>query len=404
MIWGRRTLLDDPVITAWDAAQGGTSVLPNDVDASDIEMIEAFLALDVIPGPSVRFQEELEQRLAGMALAQPAPDRQAAGSIDSSRPPRRLSIIPPDRDGGAGAHRWIRLTAAAAVLALVALAGLLVLYRAVPAPSEVPAIPAVVIPEPELQTMVQFDFDPPMWGMPDATTWTHMDFSIIELAPGNSFDTSAYWYTSAQGPLLLMVLSGELSMQPAGPALFYPDVEQRHSPEAISPRTPVAMTANSAIAYSITDTGTGNNPGSVPMVALIGLTGKEDLSLPYSMPTEVRSLSFEYVDGMPVPPTKGASVSIQRLRLAPFDSYVFDLDPNWRYLPAIESLTGSGLQLVRGAVDGISPDMESVRVFSSSSLQFPAGTAYTLFNLGEEPVDIYFFVVEPYPNSATPAP
>ena len=79
MIWGRRTLLDDPVITAWDAAQGGTSVLPNDVDASDIEMIEAFLALDVIPGPSVRFQEELEQRLAGMALAQPAPDRQAAG-------------------------------------------------------------------------------------------------------------------------------------------------------------------------------------------------------------------------------------------------------------------------------------------------------------------------------------
>ena len=69
----------------------------------------------------------------------------AAGSIDSSRPPGRLSVIAPDRNGDIRAHRWMRLPAAAAVLALVALAGLLVLYRAVPAPSEFPAIPAAAV-------------------------------------------------------------------------------------------------------------------------------------------------------------------------------------------------------------------------------------------------------------------
>ena len=330
--------LDDPIVTEWDAVVGDGPFFDPDWDQDRVTLLRQFHALDDVPPPSPAFFEGLEQNLGGSA---PEP-RISAPRPTSMRAPGDLVEYAPPRATRTRLHQWMPFSAAAAVLAVIAVAGLLVLYRAVPAPSELPAIPAAPIPKPVLETMVQFDFAPPMWGMPEATTWTHMDFSIIELAPGNSFDTSAYWYTSAQGPLLLMVLSGELSMQPAGPALFYPDVEQQHSPEAISPGTPVAMTANSVIAYSIADTGTGNNPGSVPMVALIGLTGKEDLSLPYSMPTEVRSLSFEYVDGMPVPPTKGASVSIQRLRLAPFDSYVFDLDPNWRYLPALESPTGSG--------------------------------------------------------------
>jgi hypothetical protein len=238
--------------------------------------------------------------------------------------------------------------------------------------------------------------------MPDATTWTHMDFSIIELDPGKSFDTTAYWYTSAQGPLLLMVLSGELTMQPVGPALFYSDVEQQHPPEAISPGKTVAMTANSAIAYSIFDTGSGTNPGRVPMVALIGLTGKEDLSLPYSQPTEVQSRSFEYVDGMPVLATRGATVSIQRLQLAPYDSFVFNPDPNWRFLPALDWSNIDGLQFVSGATDEISPTLNSRRIVSSSSLHYLPEGPNTLFNLGSDPVDIYFLVLEAAPATLSP--
>jgi hypothetical protein len=37
-------------------------------------------------------------------------------------------------------------------------------------------------------------------------------------------------------------------------------------------------------------------------------------------------------------------------------------------------------------------------------LRFLENGPITLFNLGQETIDIYFFVVEPYPNSASSTP
>ena len=89
------------------------------------------------------------------------------------------------------------------VLAALLVAGLTVLLLAAPDAS-------AIVAKPEMQTMAQFDFRPPMWGMPEATAWTHMDFSIAKVLPGTSFDTNVGWYTSTDGPFLIVVLSGEL--------------------------------------------------------------------------------------------------------------------------------------------------------------------------------------------------
>jgi hypothetical protein len=392
--------LDDPLNLEWDAIVRNERPTSPEIDPDDFDLLRRVHAQANRALPDPDFFTELEHRLAGMyglPVLKPAMHPRVSRGL-AETPPRSWERMRP----ALPQNRWLPLFSVLAVLVLLFAAGSVVLLRVAPGSRENPAIPAAVIPKPQLQTMVQFDFEPPMWDMPDATTWTHMDFSIIELAPGKSFDTTAYWYTSAQGPLLLMVLSGELTMKPKGSALFYPDVERQHPPEAISPGKAVEMTANSAIAYSISDTGSGTNPGSVPMVALIGLTGKEDLSLPVSYPADVRQRNFEYVDGMPPPSTKGASVSIQHLRLAPFDSYVFDPGENWRFLPALDGSNTDGLQFAKGAIDEISPGLKSRPIFSSSTLRYPPDGPNTLFNLGEEPVDIYFFVVDPYPAPATP--
>ena len=286
----------------------------------------------------------------------------------------------------------------------IALAGLLVVYSIAPSPSEPPAIPAAEIAPPTPEPLVRFDFDPPQWDMPPATTWTHMDFSIIALAPGRSFDTDQGWYTSTDGPLLLYILDGELTIEPSGPSLLYRgDTNDRPWVENDAGQT-ISLQPNDGIVYSIHDAATGSNPGTETMHALIGLTGSEDFTVPSasSMPDDVRSVDFSYVDGMPSLPTKGASVSLQRLKLEPFDSFVFAPEANWKLLAVFDSLEVKDLRIAEGAVDGISLDVASQTVFSSGLFQFLVPGQYTIFNLGEETVDLYFLKVEPAPDAGTP--
>jgi len=308
------------------------------------------------------------------------------------------------RPGAARTHRF-SLANPFVVLATLLVVGLAVLLRAAPGASAPAAIPAAVIPKPELQPMVQFEFLPPMWGMPEATTWTHMDFSIVEIAPGKSFDTGIGWYTSTDGPFLIVVLSGELDIDPNGPAIVYP-ADHTQQAQPIGSGISVSLGPNDAIAFSVVDAATGTNPGTEPLVALFALAGSEDFSVPgaFSSPRDVTHPDFQYIDGMPVLPTAGATVSIQRVELHPYDSFVFDPAAIPHYLPALDPFHAQGLQMALGVVDGLSPALETIPVISSSNLMYPVLGPHTLFALGDDPVDLYFFFVEPYPASATPAP
>jgi hypothetical protein len=296
-------------------------------------------------------------------------------------------------------------THAMRALVVLLIAGFAVLRQAAPGASAPAAIPVASVAKPVLQTMVQFDFRPPLWGMPEATTWTHMDFSIVEIDPGTSFDTDAGWYTSTDGPFLIVVLSGALDIAPNGPAIVYP-ADHTQQPQPIAPGTSASLGPNDAIAFSVIDAATGTNPGTEPLVALFALAGSEDFSVPgaFSMPIVINHPDFQYVDGMPVLPTAGATVSIQRVELQPYDSFVFDPATFSHYLPALDSSHTQGLQMAYGAVDEWSPELETIPVHSSSNLMYPELGPHTLFALGDEPVELYFFVVEPYPASATPAP
>ncbi len=286
---------------------------------------------------------------------------------------------------------------------LIVLAASVAAFPPSPNVSRSAGIPAAAIANPELQPLLQLDFRPPLWGMPEATTWTHMDFSLISLAPGKSFDTTAPWYMTAEGPLLLAVLSGNLTMTPAGPAYFYRSGAPR-SPEEVTPGTPVSLGPGDSIVYSIADTGTGSNPGSEPMLAAIGLIGKEYILTPVAIPTEVRSVDFQYADDLPVLSTKGATVSIQWLELLPYDSFVFDPGSDWMFLPAVDPFHMRGLHMAMGAVGGWSPTTETIPVYNSSALTVIGPEPFTLFGLGDQPVDIYFLVLAPYPAPGTPAP
>ncbi len=305
----------------------------------------------------------------------------------------------------ASQHRWLAQTCAVVMLAALLVAGPAVLL-ALPAGASAPAaIPGAAIAKPTLQTMVQLDFRPPMWGMPEATTWTHMDFSIVETAPGKSFDTGIGWYTSTDGPFLIVVLSGELDIDPNGPAIVYP-ADHTQQAQPIGSGISVSLGPNDAIAFSVVDAATGTNPGTEPLVALFALAGSEDFSVPgaFSSPRDVTHPDFQYIDGMPVLPTAGATVSIQRVELHPYDSFVFDPAAIPHYLPALDPFHAQGLQMALGVVDGLSPALETIPVNSSSNLMYPVLGPHTLFALGDDPVDLYFFFVEPYPASATPAP
>jgi hypothetical protein len=399
--------LDDPIVTEWDAVVGDGPLSDPDWDADRVALLRQFHALDDIPMPSPRFFDGLEQHLAGIAPAQLTLDRQTTDSIDSRKMPRRLSVVAPDRDNDPRVHRWMRLAAAAAMLAFVSLAGLFVLYRAVPSPSEAPAIPAAIVAQPELQPMMQFDFEPPLWGMPEATSWTHMDLSFVELAPGKSFSTDSSWYTSFDGPFLMVVLDGEVDLQLKGPAIVYP-ADRTRQPQPIDPGQTVRLGPNDAIVYSIMDTAIGVNPGTFPAIALFGLTGSQQVarSSPsaYSFPPDLGRGDFQYDDEMPSPSTTSATVSMEHLELEPYNSFVLDLDASLTYMPLFDSTHADGLSIAKGAFDGWAPNVQTIRISGPSGLRFIDPGPHTLFNLGPEPIDIYFLVIEPYSNLATPTP
>jgi hypothetical protein len=392
--------LDDPIVTEWDAVVGDEPWFDPDWDDDRVVLLRQFHAFDDVPMPSPRFFDGLEQHLAGIALAQSAPDRHASGPDDSKSTSGRLTRIAPNPAGGSRAHRWMRLPAAAVVLALLALAGSLVLYRAIPSPSEAPPIPAAVFPNPELQPMMQFDFEPPLWGLPEATTWDNMSLGFYEIDPSTSLDTDNDWFTGVSGPFLIEVVSGELEIETRGPTVAYRAGTRRE----IEPGQTVWLGPNDGIVYSTTDTAVVTNPDPTPATALFGIAGMVDLDAPQGMlPTVLMDIDWHFIDSFPAIPTAGATVSIQRLTLLPYDSYI--LDPkDLLYLPAFRWGYYRGLSKAYGAIDGWSPDVKTTRVAESNGLRFLENGPITLFNLGEETIDIYFFVVEPYPNPATPTP
>ena len=90
---------------------------------------------------------------------------------------------------------------------------------------------------------------------------------------GATFSTDIPWYTSVDGPMLIVALSGDLIVQPAGPARVYRDgAAATESPAG----TPVILGPNDAIAFSSRATATGGNPGSEPVRALYGIAGVYD--------------------------------------------------------------------------------------------------------------------------------
>ncbi len=74
------------------------------------------------------------------------------------------------------------------------------------------------------------------------------------------------------------------------------------------------------------------------------------------------------------------------------------------YLPAFRWGYFRGPGMAYGTIDGGSPEHKTTKVADSNGLRFLENGSITLFNLGEETIDLYFFVVEPDPAPATPTP
>ncbi|HET9660664.1 MAG TPA: hypothetical protein VFP05_10075, partial [Thermomicrobiales bacterium] len=95
--------------------------------------------------------------------------------------------------------------------------------------------------------------------------------------------------------------------------------------------------------------------------------------------------------------------SIQRLRLAPFDSFVFDPDPELTYFCVFDQFQMDGVRLAAGALDGLSPDVDTRGLSASTQLTYQDPGPHTIFNLGGKTVDIYFLVIEPLSDGGAPA-
>jgi hypothetical protein len=393
--------LDDPIVTEWDAVVGDGRFFDPDWDADRVALLRRFHALDDVPPPPPGFFEELEKRLAGsapkplMTAPRPTPIRPPGGRVENA----------PRRDIGPRLHQWMPISAAAAMLALVALAGLLVLYRAVPSPSEAPAIPAAVAPEPKLETLARFDFAQPVWNMPVATAWTHMEFGMMRIGGESSFTTDAGWYTSVDGPLALTIVQGDLEIALSGPALLS-TAEHQSPPAEILAGTTVSVHPRDTIVFSAHDPITGNNPGSESAIALYGMAGTLNNSVADSTarPTIVPVTNYDSSDTFQSLLSTGATITLQRVELQPFDSFVFDPSPNWRFVSSSYPERFEGLVMYPGAIETLSPNLPHRQIFLPMELRLLKSGAHTLVNLGDKPITLYFFVVEPFPNSATPTP
>jgi hypothetical protein len=396
--------LDDPLVAGWDAVVGRDPGAPSDGDSADVDLLRRFHALDTAPLPSPGFFADLERQLAELPPA-PLATRKVIGaskaaSFRIARPAPGLRSVPQP-------HRWTSMQRAAAVLSVMLVVSLIVLYQAVPRSSEPPPIPAAVIAKPAIEPIAQFEFAPPMWGMPDATAWTHMEAGLLSIAPATSFTTDSPWYISIDGPLALTVLNGELIVTPAGAAFLYPAHQPGQPPVEVTAGETVSIGPDDTIVYSSTDTATGSNPGSEPALALYGIVGILDSMLPGNSvrPKDVSFITHEYdTDYVPSIPTAGATMTLQRLELAPFDTFVFDPDPDLRYVPLIDPNQTDGLRIEEGALDGLVPNPGAQGIYAGYQLRYLKNRPHTIFNLGDQTADFYFLVVEPFPDAATPTP
>lgn len=385
--------LDDPLNAGWDAVVLHQQPASSDIDPDDAAVLLRVHRLDAESLPSPAFFGDLEQRLVALYSPQAvSPDRMPSPTvarIGIAQPAQKRPNSPPPFH-----HRWLSMQSALAVLAIMMVASLLVIYQSVPKTSEPPPIPAAVVAKPSIEPITQFEFAPPMWGMPDATAWTHMEIGLFSVAPATSFTTDVLWYTSVDGPLSLTVLSGALTVTPAGSALFYPANQSRQPPVEVRAGESVSIEQNETIIYSATDGATGSNPGTVSALTLSGTVGSIDNAVLGTVPNDVSFITFETADPITSLPTKGATMTLQRLELAPFDTFVFEPGADLRYLPFFDPAQTGELRMDEGAIEGLVPQPGAQRIHDSFQLRYLSPGPHTIFNLGDQTVDIYFLVVE----------
>lgn len=400
--------LDDPLVAAWDAVVRGDPATPAGCDPAESALMRQFHAMESIPPPSDAFFGDLERQLARLAPPAAVQPNSPASHLSTSHRSAGASGAHADRGKRFDFHgRSRRFTslAAAAALAVLLIAGPLVFYLTHETPSDPPAIPAAVVPPPAMETLVQLNFDPPLWDMPSATAWEQIQFSMFLVDPGASFSTDIPWYTSVDGPLMIVPLSGELIVQPGGPAFVY---RQGSSAPVESPAgEPVILGPNDAIAFPSAASATGNNPGSEPVRAIYGIAGVFDDAMTGNIVDahDVTRVDFSSEAHLMLP-GDGASLSIKHLELAPLDTFVYEpeSESGWKVIPIYIPLQINDLRVYDGAANGISPGvLADARYASQDLLKYPGPGPHTLINIGEETVDLYFLVIEPYPDTATPS-
>ncbi len=243
--------LDDPLVAGWDAVISPDAGIPPGVDPDDVVLLRRFHALFTVPAPSHDFLADLERQLADSAPCASSDQKRVACVQESVVPTFPSGIwLPFGSWSIRKPHRWTSMQSALAVLAVMLVGSLVFLYQAAPGPSEPPPIPAAVIGKPSIEPIARFEFAPPMWGMPDATEWTHMEIGMFRVAPAISFTTDLPFYTSVDGSLSITVLNGNLAVTPAGPAFFYPANRFNSPPEEVPAGVTVSIGPNDTLVYS----------------------------------------------------------------------------------------------------------------------------------------------------------
>lgn len=417
--------LDDPLVAVWDAVVLGEPETPQGCDPFDTSVVRRFQALESIPLPSDAFFEDLERRLAHLTsqtVAEPsvlaafattwsdprATPRQQRPQEGEERSGARPAPGRNSRFPGVG-RGFLSMPVAAAVLVLLLIAGPLVFYLAHETPSEPPAIPAAVAPPPAMETMAQLDFTPSLWDLPAASTWDHMEFGLLTVAPRQTFTPMAAvsWYTAIAGPFMFQVLSGNLIFQPAGPALVYRRGSSAGMPVEYPAGESVTLGPNDAIVISTEAAATGTNPGSSPARILFGLAGMNTDATAFNTgpQSEVEVVDSDVTDLDNLAPGDGASIAIRHLRLAPLDTFVYEKDPDLHIQLVFVPLQINDLRIYDGALDDLAQTLGQHGAYVTRALlKFPDPGPHTLVNIGDEPVDLYFMVIEPYPGTATPVP
>jgi hypothetical protein len=292
------------------------------------------------------------------------------------------------------------LRIAAAALIVFVLVCVLFLDQGTPPRSEpLPAIPVAQSYEPVLSAMFESDATSTAIGGAEPATWTDLSASVQKVEPSASFTISQPWYTYSDGPLMLMVLDGALDIRVAGPALFYA-AGTTDPPRTVQPGEQLHLAPDDAVVYSNQDGASGSNPGENWLVAFVGTAGRNDDSVTGSVlfPAHVDVASLHHTTASPNLTGNGTTIVLDRLRLAPLDTYVFDPDPAWRYLVTFDPAKTRSLRVFDGVLGSFDPSGGH----ASWKLQALGEGPHTLANLGEEPIDLYFMVVEEDSDAGSP--